>query len=62
VSYIRLIAEDTIDEIIATALERKRNMASTLLSDIEGGINLSGLTAAEMCTLIADNKLPKLDG
>lgn len=62
VSYIRLIAEDTIDEVIATALERKRNMASTLLSDGEGGISLSRLTAAEMCTLIAENKLPRVDG
>jgi SNF2 family DNA or RNA helicase len=61
VSYIRLIAQDTIDEAIAIALERKRGMASTLLSDGEGRVSLARLTAAEMCSLIAENRLPDLD-
>jgi SNF2 family DNA or RNA helicase len=63
VSYLRLIAADTIDEVVARALERKSGMARNLLSDPESQHFLSRLTAEQMCALIADNELPrKLDG
>lgn len=58
VTYMRLLATDTIDEAIVTALERKSGLARALLGD-EGAVALvSALTRDEMCALIADNKLP----
>jgi SNF2 family DNA or RNA helicase len=57
VSYLRLIAADTIDEAIAVALERKSGLARDLLSDIDLVPRLTRLSAAEMCDLIANNKL-----
>jgi SNF2 family DNA or RNA helicase len=58
VTYMRLIAADTIDEAVASALERKAGMARTLLSDGDTSATLSRLSPDEMCALIADNKLP----
>jgi SNF2 family DNA or RNA helicase len=58
VTYMRLIAADTIDEAIARALERKAGMARSLLSDGDAQVILSRLTPDEMCALIAENKLP----
>lgn len=62
VSYLRLIAADTIDEAIVRALERKSYMARGLLSDPETQHSLSRLTADEMCALIAENTLPTGSG
>ncbi len=59
VSYLRLIAADTIDEAIAHALERKAGMARTLLSDPAAQSFLSRLSPEEMCGLIANNQLPE---
>jgi len=59
VSYLRLIAADTIDEAVARALERKSGMARNLLSDPQAQQLLSRLSPAEMCSLIANNKLPE---
>lgn len=58
VSYLRLVAEDTIDEAIARALERKAGMARSLLSDPDAHQALSRLSPQEMCDLIANNQLP----
>jgi SNF2 family DNA or RNA helicase len=58
VTYIRLLASDTIDQAIAQALERKSSMARSLLGDAEAQYMLSKLTASEMRELIASNKLP----
>jgi SNF2 family DNA or RNA helicase len=58
VSYLRLVAADTIDEAITKALERKAGMARSLLSDTDAPQVLSRLSPQEMCDLIANNQLP----
>lgn len=58
VTYVRLIAVDTIEEAIIDALERKANMARTLLGDPDAGPRLSDLTREQMCELLLTNKLP----
>ena len=59
VSYLRLVAADTIDEAVLHALERKSDMARGLLSDPGVRHVLSRFTPAEMCALISDNRLPE---
>lgn len=59
VSYLRLIASDTIDEAVAHALERKSGMARSLLSDPQAQQLLSRLSPEQMCSLIASNELPE---
>lgn len=59
VSYLRLIASDTIDEAVACALERKSGMARSLLSDPQAQHLLSQLSPQQMCSLIANNELPE---
>ncbi|MFN4297873.1 MAG: DEAD/DEAH box helicase [Brevundimonas sp.] len=58
VTYLRLIAADTIDEAIGGALERKSSMAKGLLSDPDVQVSLSKLTPTQMCALILNNELP----
>jgi SNF2 family DNA or RNA helicase len=58
VTYIRLLAADTIEEAIVSALERKSAMARTLLGDPDDGPAISKLTKDEMCELLLENKLP----
>lgn len=62
VSYLRLIAADTIDEAVTCALERKSHMARNLLSDSDEQPLLSRLTPAEMCRLLLNNELPTANG
>lgn len=59
VTYIRLVAADTIDEAVSRALERKSIMARDLLSDPAAQSVLSRLTPEQMCALIASNVLPE---
>lgn len=58
VTYMRLIATDTIDEAIITALERKSGLARALLGDAGGAALVADLTKDEMRVLITQNKLP----
>jgi SNF2 family DNA or RNA helicase len=58
VTYMRLIAADTIDEAIIRALERKSGLARALLGDEDGAVLVSSLTKDEMCALIIGNELP----
>jgi len=58
VTYIRLLAADTIEEAIVNALERKSAMARTLLGDPGDAPAISDLTKHEMCELLTNNKLP----
>jgi SNF2 family DNA or RNA helicase len=60
VTYLRLIAADTIDEAVAFALKRKSGMAGSLLSDPEAQGILSRLSPEQMCALIIKNELPAL--
>ncbi|ADZ70144.1 Helicase domain protein [Polymorphum gilvum SL003B-26A1] len=58
VTYLRLIAADTIEEAIVVALERKSALARTLLGDEGAGDDVSRLTKEEMCELLRSNRLP----
>jgi SNF2 family DNA or RNA helicase len=58
VTYVRLIASDTIEEAVLDALERKSNMARSLLGDTTAGPKVSDLTRDEMCSLLLRNELP----
>jgi SNF2 family DNA or RNA helicase len=58
VTYLRLLAANTIEEAIVNALERKSGMARSLLGDEEQGKAISQMTKEEMCALLTDNKLP----
>lgn len=58
VTYVRLIAADTIDEAIVRALERKGSMARDLLGDAGTDPRLSELSREEMCELLLSNRLP----
>ena len=60
VTYMRLVASNTIDEAIVRALERKAAMARNLLSDSGAQTMLSRLSPAEMCRLLTSNELPPI--
>ena len=60
-TYMRLIAADTIEEAIIEALERKTAMARSMLGDADPGTLISRLNKDEMCSLLMHNKLPSLD-
>ena len=60
VTYMRLLAVDTIEEAIVTALERKSNLARSLLGDEGAGDKISQLTKEEMCELLSSNRLPSV--
>ena len=58
VTYIRLLAADTIEEAIIVALERKSALARTLLGDEGAGPAIAHFTQDEMCELLMKNHLP----
>jgi SNF2 family DNA or RNA helicase len=58
VTYLRLIAVDTIEEVIAAALERKSGMAKGLLGDDQLLPTISSLSRDQMCHLLIQNELP----
>jgi len=58
VTYIRLIAEDTIDEAIARTLARKAEMAQTIVGDEVVPFSVSAMTPEAFCALLATNTLP----
>ena len=58
VAYIRLIAENTIDEAIAEALARKAAMAQAIVGDEVVPISASQMTPEEFCNLLLTNRLP----
>jgi SNF2 family DNA or RNA helicase len=58
VTYLRLIAADTIEEAIVLTLERKTEMAGDLLGDSRGVPVVSELTREQMCHLLLKNELP----
>lgn len=59
VTYMRLIAADTIEEAIVEALERKSSLAKSLLGDSESGNLVAQLSKEEMCELLISNRLPE---
>jgi SNF2 family DNA or RNA helicase len=56
--YIRLIAADTIEEVIADALERKSDLGRALLGDPAGAAAVTALSPKEFCRMLTDNRLP----
>ena len=60
VTYLRLLAADTIEDAIVTALERKSVLAGNLLGDQSTGGIVAQLTRNEMCELLRSNVLPEL--
>ncbi len=58
VTYMRLLAADTIEEAIVSALERKSALARSLLGDPEQGTSISELSKTEICELLLSNRLP----
>lgn len=59
VTYLRLLAVDTIEDAIVSALERKCALAGNLLGDQTGGEIISRLSKEEMCELLRSNILPE---
>lgn len=58
VTYMRLLAADTIEEAIVSALERKSALARSLLGDEQHREAISQLTREEMCEMLTNNRLP----
>jgi len=59
VTYLRLIAADTVEELIAAALERKAELARALLGDPAGAVAIWRLTPGEFCAMLVRNELPQ---
>lgn len=58
VTYLRMIAVDTIDEAIVSALERKSSMARSMLGDEDAPPRIADFTREQMRALILKNELP----
>lgn len=58
VTYIRVIAADTIEEAMIAALERKADMAAELLGDDGGAPRVADLSRDQMCDLLLHNRMP----
>lgn len=58
VTYIRLLAAETIEEAVVSALERKSALARNLLGDGGTGDAIAQLSREEMCDLLKANRLP----
>lgn len=61
VTYMRLLAADTIEDAIVKALDRKSTMAISLLGDNNEPPSISKLSQEEMCNLLSLNQLPERD-
>jgi SNF2 family DNA or RNA helicase len=58
VTYTHLIAQDTIDEVIAAALRKKSVLARASLGDEVIPENVWDLTAEAFCEMLLSNKMP----
>lgn len=58
VTYVRLLAADTIEEAVVVALERKSALARGLLGDDSAAKSIAKLTQGQMCDLLTQNQLP----
>ena len=52
-----LIAEDTLDEVVVQALERKASMARGIVGDPDLGISFANMTPLQFCKMLMANKL-----
>lgn len=58
VTYLRLLAEDTLDEVIAEALARKTAMAGTIVGDVTPAVDVAAMRPETFCRMIQENRLP----
>src|SRR5262249_40594442 len=58
VIYVRLIAADTVEEVIAQALERKSALARTLLGDGTDMGTVLALSREDFCLMLTENRYP----
>lgn len=58
VTYLRLLAANTIEEAVVSALQRKSALARGLLGDEGSGESIERLSQEEMCDLLTLNRLP----
>jgi SNF2 family DNA or RNA helicase len=58
VTYMRLLAADTIEDAIVKALDRKASLAKSILGDEDNGSSITRFTKSEMCELLLSNKFP----
>jgi len=58
VTYLRLLATDTIDFVIAESLARKTRMAKRLVGDEEVGAAIADMTPEEFRDMLLTNRLP----
>ncbi|HEX8691131.1 MAG TPA: DEAD/DEAH box helicase [Longimicrobium sp.] len=58
VTYIRLLAADTIDRVITQALERKAAMSQTIVGDDPTSFSIADLNPEEFCLMLKSNELP----
>jgi len=59
VTYLRLVAVDTIEEVILAALERKGTLARSLLGDTTAPPALAEMSPKAFCEMLLANQLPK---
>jgi SNF2 family DNA or RNA helicase len=59
VTYIRLIAVNTIEEVMAASVERKGGLARGLLGDEGDAPKIAELTRDEFCEMLINNTLPR---
>jgi SNF2 family DNA or RNA helicase len=58
VTYIRLLAADTVEEVIAEALARKAALARALLGDAAGATAITALSVDDFCAMLTSNRIP----
>jgi SNF2 family DNA or RNA helicase len=58
VTYLRLLAADTVEQVIAEALARKSSRARSLLGDPGTDHLISSLSREEFCRMLIENRLP----
>ena len=58
VTYLRLIAEDTIDQVIAESLARKTSMARRIVGDGATTLSVTDMAPQEFCEMLLSNRLP----
>lgn len=59
VTYVRLLAADTIDFVMAESLARKTSMARRLVGDEDHAATIAEITPEEFRDMLLTNKLPK---
>lgn len=58
VTYIRLIAEGTVEQAIAEALERKAQVAAELVGDVASQSPIANMTPEAFCEILKTGNLP----